>query len=78
MTQFFFRKVNTDGAKQHLQNDLDKLVKWSEKRHVSSDFFKRHILLSRSKTTPASIYGVVFYLLNRICRLKKNLKKSFV
>ena len=24
-----FRKVNTD--KQHLQNDLDKLVKWSEK-----------------------------------------------
>ena len=25
-----FRKVNTDGDKQHLQNDLDKLVKWSE------------------------------------------------
>ena len=26
-----FRKVNTDGDKQHLQNDLDKLAKWSEK-----------------------------------------------
>ena len=25
-----FRKVNTDGDKQHLQNDLVKLVKWSE------------------------------------------------
>ena len=26
-----FRRVNNDGGKQHLQNDLDKLVKWSEK-----------------------------------------------
>ena len=26
-----FGKVNNDGDKQHLQNDLDKLVKWSEK-----------------------------------------------
>ena len=26
-----FIKVNTDCDKQHLQNDLDKLVKWSEK-----------------------------------------------
>ena len=26
-----FRKVNTDGDKQHLQNDLDRLVKWFEK-----------------------------------------------
>ena len=26
-----FRKVNTDGDKQHLQYDLDRLVKWSEK-----------------------------------------------
>ena len=25
------RKVNTDGDKQHLQNDLDRLVKWYEK-----------------------------------------------
>ena len=25
-----FRKVNNDGNKQHLQNDLDTLVKWSE------------------------------------------------
>ena len=23
--------INTDGDKQHLQNDLDRLVKWSEK-----------------------------------------------
>ena len=26
-----FRKVSTDGDEQHLQNDLDKLVKWFEK-----------------------------------------------
>ena len=26
-----FRKVNTDGDKQHLQNDLDRLVKWYDK-----------------------------------------------
>ena len=26
-----FRKVNTDGDKQHLQNNLDRLVEWSEK-----------------------------------------------
>ena len=26
-----FRKVNTDDDKQHLQNDLDKLVQYSEK-----------------------------------------------
>ena len=26
-----YRKVNNDGTKQHLQNDLDKLDKWSEK-----------------------------------------------
>ena len=26
-----FRKVNTDGLKQHLQNDPDRIVKWSEK-----------------------------------------------
>ena len=30
MTQVF-RTVNNDGYKQHLQNDLDKLVKWFEK-----------------------------------------------
>ena len=29
-----FRKVNTDGDKQHLQNDLDILVKWSEKWQI--------------------------------------------
>ena len=26
-----FRKINTDCDKQHFQNDLDKIVKWSEK-----------------------------------------------
>ena len=26
-----FRRVNNDGDKQHLQNDLDRLVKWSDK-----------------------------------------------
>ena len=35
-----FRKVNTDGAKQHLQNDLDRLVKWSEKWQMLFNFWK--------------------------------------
>ena len=35
-----FRKVNTDGDKQHLQNDLDKLVQWSEKWLMSFNFRK--------------------------------------
>ena len=38
MTQAF-RKVN-DGDKQHLQNDLDKLVKWSEKWQMLLNFGK--------------------------------------
>ena len=32
MTQKFFRKVTNDTDKQSLQGDLDKLVKWSEKK----------------------------------------------
>ena len=35
-----FRKVNTDGDKQHLQNDLDRLVKWSEKWQMLFNFRK--------------------------------------
>ena len=35
-----FRKVNTDGDKQHLQNDLDSLVKWSEKWQMLFNFGK--------------------------------------
>ena len=38
MTQVF-RKVNTDGE-QHLQNDLDRLVKWSEKWQMLLNFGK--------------------------------------
>ena len=34
-----FRKVNTDGDK-HLQNDLDRLVKWSEKWQMLFNFGK--------------------------------------
>ena len=34
------RKVITDGDKQHLQNDLDKLVKWSEKWQMLFNFVK--------------------------------------
>ena len=34
------RKVNTDGDKQHLQNDLDKLVKWSKKWQMLLNFGK--------------------------------------
>ena len=35
-----FRKVNTDGDKQHLQNDVDRLVKWSEKWQMLFNFGK--------------------------------------
>ena len=35
-----FRKVNTDGDKQQLQNDLDRLVKWSEKWQMLFNFGK--------------------------------------
>ena len=35
-----FRKVKNDGDKQHLQNDLDKLVKWSEKWQILLSFGK--------------------------------------
>ena len=35
-----FRKVNIDGDKQHFQNDLDKLVKWSEKWQMLSNLGK--------------------------------------
>ena len=35
-----FRRVNTDGAKQHLQNDLDTLVKWSGKWQMLFNFGK--------------------------------------
>ena len=33
-----FRKVNTDGVKQHLQNDPDRIVKWFEKWEMFSFF----------------------------------------
>ena len=35
-----FRKVKHCGDKQHLQNDLDKLVKWSEKWQMLFSFGK--------------------------------------
>ena len=35
-----FRNVNNDGDKQHLQNDLDKLVIWSEKWQMLFNFGK--------------------------------------
>ena len=35
-----FRRVHSDGNKQHLQNDLDNLIKWSEKWHTSLNFGK--------------------------------------
>ena len=42
-----FRKVNTDGDKQHLQNDLDRLVKWSEKWQMLLNFGKCKCLHTR-------------------------------
>ena len=35
-----FRKVNTDDDKQHLQNNLDRLVKWFEKWQMLLNFGK--------------------------------------
>ena len=47
MTQHFLEKItqhflerNTDGDKQHLQNDLDRLVKWSETLQMLINFGK--------------------------------------
>ena len=39
-----FRSVNNDGDKQHLQNDLDRLVKWSEKWQMLFNFGKCKLL----------------------------------
>ena len=35
-----FRKVNNNGDKQHLQSNLDKLVKWSKKWQMLLNFGK--------------------------------------
>ena len=35
-----FRKVNTDGGKKNLQNDLHRLVKWSDKWQMLFNFGK--------------------------------------
>ena len=35
-----FRRFNSDGDKQHLQNDLDRLVEWSEKWQMLFNFWK--------------------------------------
>ena len=35
-----FRRINNDGDKQHLQNDLDKLIKWSERWQLLFNFGK--------------------------------------
>ena len=35
-----YRKVNTGGDQQHLQDDLDRLVKWSEKWQMLFNFGK--------------------------------------
>ena len=44
-----FRNVNTDGDKQHLQNDLDKLVKWSEKWQMLFNFGTCKCLYTRHR-----------------------------
>ena len=38
MTQNKFRRINNDGDKQYLQNDLDRLVKRFEKRQILFKF----------------------------------------
>ena len=35
-----FRRVNNDDEKQHLQNELDRVVKWSEKWKMLFNFVK--------------------------------------
>ena len=44
-----FRRVNNDGDKQHLQNDLDKLVKWSETWQMLLNFGKCKGLHNRNR-----------------------------
>ena len=43
------RKVNNDGDKSYLQNDLDKLVKWSEKWQMLFNLGKSKCLHSYRK-----------------------------
>ena len=42
-----FEKVNIDGDKQHLQNDLDKLFKWYETEQMLLNFGKCKCLHTR-------------------------------
>ena len=42
-----FRNINTDGDKQHLQNYLDRLVKWSEQWQMVLNFGKCKCLHTR-------------------------------
>ena len=44
-----FRRVNNDGDKQHLQNDRDKLVKWSETWQMLLNFGKSKGLHKRNR-----------------------------
>ena len=46
-----FRKVRVIGDKQKLQDDIDKLVKWSEKRQMLFNFGKCKCLHTRPENT---------------------------
>ena len=35
-----FKKINSDADRQHLQDDLNKLIEWSEKRQMMFNFGK--------------------------------------
>ncbi len=35
-----FRRIKSDGDRQHLQDDLDRLIKWSEKWQMLFNFGK--------------------------------------
>ena len=56
-----FRKVTNDTDKRSLQDDLDRLVKWSEKWQMLLNFGKcKHIHIGHTRTTQEKNLGVTF------------------
>ena len=72
-----FRKVNNDGDKQHLQNDVDTLVKWSEIWQMLFNFGKCECLhtghgnLDINYNMGDPVLGTVYYCIRKGLRNNK-------
>ena len=47
-----FRKIKSDAARQHLQDDLNKLIEWSEKWSEGVDMCGPNLLCTRCGDSP--------------------------